>query len=86
MYNFEPLVTDVANYDYLEYEESVVSYNGRSKLTVTDYCLCGKFEKQINDHECVSCFKLANIFKMCTNNECITKNALFSKNILDEDF
>ncbi|XP_026819531.1 P2X purinoceptor 7-like [Rhopalosiphum maidis] len=84
-YNFEPLVTDVDNYDYLEYEESVVTYNDRSKLAVTDWCSCGKCEKQINDRECVCCFELANIFKMCTNNECITKNALFSKVVLDED-
>ncbi|CAI6359169.1 unnamed protein product [Macrosiphum euphorbiae] len=84
-YNFEPLVTDVDNYDYLENEESVVSYNDRSKLAVTDWCSCGKCEKQINDRECVCCFELANIFKMCTNNECITKSASFSKIILDED-
>ncbi|XP_025196198.1 uncharacterized protein LOC112595272 [Melanaphis sacchari] len=52
LYNFEPLITDVNNYDYLEYKESVVSYNDRSKLAVTDWCSCGKCEKQINDREC----------------------------------
>jgi len=84
-YNFEPLVTDIDNYDYMEYEETVVSYKDRSKLIVTDWCSCGKCEKQINDRECVCCFELANIFKMCTNNACITENTLFSKIILDED-
>ena len=77
-YNFEPLVTDVNNCDYMEYKY-------KSKLIVTDWCSYGKYEKQINDRECVCCFELANIFKKCTNNACITENTLFSKIILDED-
>ena len=84
-YNFEPLVSDADLFDYTHYEESSVNYNGRSKLNVSDWCLCRKCENQLSDRECVCCYEHSNIFKMCLNDKCITENPSFSKIILDEE-